>query len=111
MKRDILEILKHYLIAVLWTENLDNYEVANVSAESTQQATKDITEFVNKAGDLLTPEWTDEQIGHDFWLTRNGHGAGFWDRDLPNANELTKVCKEFKPVNQVFVNKKQIIIE
>jgi len=21
-----------------------------------------------------------EQFGHDFWLTRNGHGAGFWDR-------------------------------
>ncbi len=21
-----------------------------------------------------------EQIGHDLWLTRNGHGAGFWDR-------------------------------
>lgn len=21
------------------------------------------------------------QAGHDFWLTRNGHGAGFWDRD------------------------------
>lgn len=21
-----------------------------------------------------------EQAGHDFWLTRNGHGAGFWDR-------------------------------
>ena len=20
------------------------------------------------------------QAGHDFWLTRNGHGAGFWDR-------------------------------
>jgi hypothetical protein len=20
--------------------------------------------------------------GHDFWLTRNGHGAGFWDRGL-----------------------------
>jgi hypothetical protein len=19
--------------------------------------------------------------GHDFWLTRNGHGAGFWDGD------------------------------
>jgi hypothetical protein len=23
-----------------------------------------------------------EQCGHDFWLTRNGHGAGFWDRGL-----------------------------
>ena len=21
------------------------------------------------------------QAGHDFWLTRNGHGAGFWDGD------------------------------
>jgi hypothetical protein len=21
-----------------------------------------------------------EQCGHDFWLTRNGHGTGFWDR-------------------------------
>ena len=20
--------------------------------------------------------------GHDFWLTRNRHGAGFWDRGL-----------------------------
>lgn len=23
----------------------------------------------------------DSQAGHDFWLTRNGHGTGFWDRD------------------------------
>jgi hypothetical protein len=22
-----------------------------------------------------------EQAGHDFWLTRNGHGCGFWDGD------------------------------
>ena len=21
-----------------------------------------------------------EQAGHDFWLSRNGHGSGFWDR-------------------------------
>ena len=24
----------------------------------------------------------DAQAGHDFWLTRNRHGAGFWDRGL-----------------------------
>jgi len=30
--------------------------------------------------------------GHDFWLTRNGHGAGFWDGDWPDtyADILTK---------------------
>lgn len=22
-----------------------------------------------------------DYAGHDFWLTRNSHGAGFWDRD------------------------------
>lgn len=27
-------------------------------------------------------EYTPERAGHDFWLTRNGHGAGFWDRGL-----------------------------
>ena len=25
----------------------------------------------------------DETLGHDFWLTQNGHGVGFWDGDLP----------------------------
>ncbi len=28
----------------------------------------------------LAPNYSDERFGHDFWLTRNGHGAGFWDR-------------------------------
>lgn len=23
-----------------------------------------------------------EHAGHDYWLTRNGHGCGFWSRDL-----------------------------
>ena len=44
----------------------------------------------------------DEQGGHDFWLTRNGHGAGFWDgdwqdedgNDLP-GKELTVIAKLF----------------
>lgn len=34
----------------------------------------------------------DTQHGHDFWLTRNRHGAGFWDRgyDQAIADRLTK---------------------
>jgi hypothetical protein len=27
-------------------------------------------------------DYNEEQAGHDFWLTRNHHGAGFWDRGL-----------------------------
>lgn len=32
----------------------------------------------------------DAYLGHDLWLTRNGHGAGFWDRGLGAlGNRLT----------------------
>lgn len=30
------------------------------------------------------------RLGHDFWLSRNGHGAGFFDRD-----ELPKAVRDF----------------
>jgi hypothetical protein len=26
-------------------------------------------------------DYSEERAGHDYWLTRNGHGAGFWDRE------------------------------
>jgi hypothetical protein len=28
------------------------------------------------------------QAGHDFWLSRNGHGAGFFDRDYAMSNAI-----------------------
>lgn len=35
-----------------------------------------------------------EQNGHDYWLTRNHHGAGFWDRGYPKdaADILTRAA-------------------
>lgn len=34
-----------------------------------------------------------ERAGMDFWYTRNGHGCGFWDRDLGEVGDrLTKAC-------------------
>lgn len=39
---------------------------------------------------------TDAQHGHDFWLTRNGHGAGFWDRGYGElGDKLTDACKPY----------------
>ncbi len=39
----------------------------------------------------------DEQGGHDFLLTRDGHGAGFWDGDWeePHGTALTEWSKTF----------------
>ncbi len=34
-------------------------------------------------------------IGHDFWLTRNDHGAGFWDRSLGELGDnVSKISTE-----------------
>ena len=36
------------------------------------------------------------QAGHDFALTRNGHGAGFWDRGLGLVGDaLTSIAKPY----------------
>lgn len=40
-----------------------------------------------------------EYAGHDFWLTRNGHGAGFWDRGLGDLGDrLTEAAKVYGEV-------------
>ena len=52
--------------------------------------------FYVKATDM-----TAAQAGHDFWLTRNGHGAGFWDGDwqhTPYADMLTQLAKAYGEV-------------
>lgn len=54
-------------------------------AEDCRQFQADNVELLAQAYDLYShnSEWTHEaQAGHDFWLTRNGHGVGFWDRGL-----------------------------
>lgn len=51
------------------------------------------SELLNIARDLL--EIDDAQIAHDFCLTRNHHGAGFWDGDysFPIPNHLKYVTR------------------
>lgn len=41
-----------------------------------------------------------ELAGHDFWLTRNGHGAGFWDRGLGDVGvTLSAACRPYGESN------------
>lgn len=97
-------ILKHYIICALWSsvdddgEPLDSvYSIDDISAQTIQQMQTDIDAFVASNEELLMESgMSDEQIGHDFWLTRNGNGSGFWDRGLGSIGEaLTKASKPF----------------
>ena len=47
----------------------------------------------------LSSAGTVEQLAHDFILTRNGHGAGFWDRGIgEDGQELTRMAKAYGTV-------------
>jgi hypothetical protein len=68
-----------------------------------EQIKVDCAEFQRLAGGLIpggcnrSNEYSElEQAGHDFWLTRNLHGAGFWDGDWPEVGDkLTAISEQF----------------
>lgn len=99
--------VSQYLQAALWSSSdlnsgkpLDEtYTVADIHPATIEMAVRDCDSFREKAGDLLDGI-DSEQAGRDFWLTRNHHGAGFWDRNLGEIGyKLTKLSHEFGPVD------------
>jgi hypothetical protein len=110
------QMVNAYLEAALFTDTdnsdpsggnpLDqNYSIEDFSPDSLAKATADCEAFSRRAA-----EWIRQlpagvsltQLGHDFWLTRNGHGVGFWDRPEVYGeqvgDQLTEICKEFGEV-------------
>jgi hypothetical protein len=81
--------------------NLDEVD-AEWSDEAQEQARKECADFIEANRSDL--EGLDaEQCGHDFWLTRNGHGAGFWDRGYgPRGDRLADASKPWGSVNPWF---------
>lgn len=107
--KNIDNFTKSYLIAALWSSTGDDNEpldskfaLKNIDVDNLLQVKKDCVDFQNNNASLLNkayekPGYTNESAGHDFWLTRNGHGAGFWDRDLENTGkQLTEAAKALK---------------
>lgn len=90
-----------YITAALWTDCDDDRTASDLAPETMEKMKADCLQFVGDHYQLLTTLddhglHSFELSGHDFWLTRNGHGAGFWDRGLNVAGEmLTKGAEEF----------------
>lgn len=107
------EVLKSYLGTLVWTgsisymtgtyefggepmtedTNLDRFiEVDDLPDTVKASAKESVEAFLDEIEAELenyprSIELTAESIGHDFCLTRNGHGAGFWDRGLGHLGE------------------------
>lgn len=93
MGKSIKTIHKHYKSALLWAEGFEELSINDVPAHN---ELSDIEKFLHMAGDMLEG-WNDDQIGHDLYLTRAGHGAGFWDRRMEYGNELSELCTKLMP--------------
>ena len=110
------DFTRAYLEALFWAETdnsdentggdpiEDNYEFDDLDPDSLAQAIDDCRRFQEEnAADMALydhPQWTPAELGgHDFWLTRNGHGAGFWDRNdcLPEdaGQRLTDAAEKY----------------
>lgn len=107
MKIDIADVELGYLDCALWSSTgdddqpLDVLGVEAIAPETRAKMLADVTDFVqaNEAS-LIASGLQDTQIGHDFWLTRNGHGAGFWDRGLGAlGDQLTAACKTYSSID------------
>jgi len=104
-----------YMETLLWSstdettpqggEPLDkNYTVADISPECKAEMEADCKSFQEANADLLNTaynlHWDPSSAGHDFALTRNRHGAGFWDRGHGEVGRaLTDAAHAYGEVN------------
>lgn len=82
------------------TKNIKEFINDFIDDNSKIEAYLDIKKFIQTAGDVAIQEAIDEnglfQLGMEIWLTRNGHGAGFFDHNYENEEVLTSSAKKLK---------------
>lgn len=124
LRNDLNEILDGYYTAALWSSTYqgedpdidvdeDNdksfddlgYDTSAISNKLKQTTLRDLSGFLSHIdGDekavaelkKYLNETNASNFGHHFWLSRNGHGAGFFDH---RCNTLQKQARSFGEVN------------
>lgn len=97
-----------YKEAALWTSTdgddkpLDErYDVYDIPDNILAEMDADCDAFMDENKNILDFAvreygYRAEEAGHDFWLTRNRHGAGHWDRGMGwCGEELTKAAHAY----------------
>ncbi len=109
MNINIDSFVEDYLRTAAWV-SCDSGENTNFTKVGKAIAKEDCLKFITAvqkefpketAQSILEYKGTELEYlaAHDFFLTRNGHGAGFWDKPENYggqviADKLTDICKE-----------------
>jgi hypothetical protein len=91
--KDLDSFTKAYISAMFFIAPEDggamDGSIDDLSPETLAEVVEECQKFLteNKVS-LLNYPHSLEYAGHDFALTRNRHGAGFWDRDYTGPQEI-----------------------
>lgn len=112
---DIEEMLQSYIETALWSstdesdesggEPLDaNYGPSDIAPETRKTMKAECADFIDYLIRIHVTGWEKKlsyaDMGHNFWLTRNRHGAGFWDLGLGKlGDQLTDAAHTFGSVD------------
>ena len=121
IRASLRRMAEGYLSALLMSTSNDDgeflsdlgYDYKILSKEAMDKVKSDIISFATQNAvyiyALMKEHNVDpEEIGSDFFLTREGHGAGFWDTPRPTSQDdmfdkatdaLTKSSEKFGPVD------------
>lgn len=98
----IREAFIGYATSMLWTCTGEGDEPLDALYDCDDFAESACIEMQEDIRDFIIAQWDDVrdlgacQVGHDFLLTRNGHGTGFWDRGLgERGDRLTAACRPY----------------
>lgn len=93
-----------YIETLFWSEEVydengnalgsfeDLYDPSDLTPEARKDIEDDCAGFYEETSEMYDD---DEWAGHNFCLSRNGHGAGFWDSDHEHADELHEASKPY----------------
>lgn len=99
-----------YVTAALWSSTdeqgtpLDRrYSALDIHEDSLRTMHIECDAFITAYVTELLEHGSPSQAGHDFWLTRNGHGAGFWDRGLGKLGDALTAAAESCGTSDLYV--------
>lgn len=108
------EFTRAYIECALWSETDDNgnpldkkYGLGDIAPETILKIVADCKQFQEQHfTDLARYNHANysaaELGGHDYLLTRNGHGAGFWDRDCLPQDARDSLSRAARGAGEVY---------
>lgn len=110
---NINNVIHHFLHSALWTEELDtNHSIEDFVPSAVEKAREIITLFLDLAPKDSLEVYAktlgndfESRLGHDIWLSINGHGAGFFDYHLDGHEDiLQNVCESMRWDRKISTN-------